>query len=353
MKVLILGGTGAIGRYLVSLLAANDNSVHVTSRSAHQNSKNIKYIMGNAHSIPFISEVCSEKWDAIVDFMSYKTDEFKERHSILQNATKQYIYISSSRVYADNEHPIKETSPRLLDVCSDKLYLTTDEYALTKARQENILFSSDKNNYTIIRPYITYGTYRYQLGVMEKEEWLYRALHGRTILFPYEIYERHTTITYGYDVAYAIYKIIGNPKAIGQVFHITNKLALTWRDVFEIYKEIICDLCGITLRIKLVSTADFLTLRAPDLIYQLKYDRMYDRLYDTEKETDYADADKFLSPREGLEICLKDFISNPIWRGINWTFEARKDKLVNERASLSEINGYKNKIKYFISRYLR
>ena len=168
--------------------------------------------MGNAHSIPFISEVCSEEWDAIVDFMSYKTDEFKERHSILQNATKQYIYISSSRVYADNEHPIKETSPRLLDVCSDKLYLTTDEYALTKARQENVLFSSDKNNYTIIRPYITYGTYRYQLIVMEKEEWLYRALHGRTILFPYEIYERHTTITYGYDVAYAIYKIMGNPK---------------------------------------------------------------------------------------------------------------------------------------------
>lgn len=352
MKVLILGGTGAIGKYLVSLLAANDNSVYVTSRSAHQDSTNIKYIMGNAHSIAFISEVCNEEWDVIVDFMSYKTDEFKERHSILQNATKQYVYISSSRVYADQEHPIKETSPRLLDICSDRLYLTTDEYALTKARQENILFSSGKNNYTIIRPYITYGTHRYQLGVLEKEEWLYRALHGRTILFPYEIYKRHTTITYGYDVAYAIYKIIGNEKALGQAFHITNKSPLTWKDVFEIYKKLIFDLCGITLRIKLVSTDDFNTLRAPDLIYQLKYDRMYDREFDTEKETEYADADNFLSPREGLEICLKDFISNPVWRGVNWTFEARKDKLVNERTSLFEINGYKNKLKYFINRYL-
>lgn len=55
MKVLILGGTGAIGRYLVSLLAANDNSVYVTSRSAHQDLRNINYIIGNAHSIPFIS----------------------------------------------------------------------------------------------------------------------------------------------------------------------------------------------------------------------------------------------------------------------------------------------------------
>lgn len=247
MKILILGGTGAIGRYLVSLLAAKHNIVYVTSRKSHEDSTNIKYIKGNAHDIEFISEVLHVEWDAIIDFMSYKTEEFKGRHSILQNATKQYIYISSSRVYANFEHPIKETSPRLLDVSTDSLYLKTDEYALTKARQENILFSSKKKNYVIIRPYITYGTYRYQLGVMEKEEWLYRGLHGRTILFPRDIFERHTTITYGYDVAFAIYKIIGNPKTLGEVFHITNKSALTWRDVFEIYKELISDVCGISL----------------------------------------------------------------------------------------------------------
>ena len=85
--------------------------------------------------------------------------------------------------YANENGRITEKSKRLLDVCTDEEYLKTDEYALTKVRQENILLSSGKKNWTIIRPYITYNVERLQLGVYEKENWLYRALHGRSIVF--------------------------------------------------------------------------------------------------------------------------------------------------------------------------
>ena len=223
MKVLILGGTGAIGKYLVVLLASGTHNVYVTSRSKHDNQENVHYICGNAHDLSFVSTLCSEHWDAIVDFMSYKTEEFRQRVDVLLKATSQYVFISSARVYGDSEHPIKESSSRLLDITKDKDFLGTDEYSLTKARQEYILMGGRSNNYTIIRPYITYGTYRYQLGVMEKEEWLYRGLHGRTILLPHDMLDRITTMTYGYDVAYGIYKILGNTQSIGEVFHITSK----------------------------------------------------------------------------------------------------------------------------------
>lgn len=352
MKVLILGGTGAIGKYLVELMAS-ENTVFVTSCRQHENHGNIKYICGNAHDISFISEVCSEKWDAIVDFMSYKTEEFKARVDIFLRATKQYVYISSARVYGDNEHPIKESSPRLLDVINDDVYLQTDEYALTKARQENILLTGQNQNYTIVRPYITYGTYRYQLGVMEKEEWLYRGLHGRTILLPQEMLNCTTTMTYGYDVAYGIYRIVGNIKTLGEVFHITNKHLLKWYEVFAIYRELIQDKNGHQLRMKEVSTDIFLKLRPDYLIYQLKYDRLYDRDFDTTKETEFADADKFLTPKEGLSRCLAEFLKEPHWRGINWVFEAKKDKVTHERTPLSEIVGFRNRIKYLINRYIK
>ena len=72
---------------------------------------------------------------------------------------------------------------RLLDVSHDSIYLKTDEYALAKARQEDILRKSGKNNWTIIRPYITYSESRLQLGVLEKEAWLYRALKGFQEMF--------------------------------------------------------------------------------------------------------------------------------------------------------------------------
>ena len=353
MKVLVLGGTGAIGKYLVPLLASGGYTVFVTSRSKHDNQERVNYIRGDAHDFAFLSHVCSDDWDAIVDFMSYKTEEFKERVDVLLNSTKQYVYISSARVYANEEHPIKETSSRLLDDSKDDEYLKTDEYALTKARQEDILMGGQKRNYTIIRPYITYGTYRYQLGVMEKEEWLYRGLHGRTVIVPQEMLNHTTTMTYGYDVAYGIYRIIGNAQTIGEVFHITSKYILQWSDIYNIYNELIKEETGHELKLKAVSTEEFLRLRPSYLVYQLKYDRFFDRDFDTTKETLFADADRFLTPKEGLSKCLKEFLGRPRWGGVNWQFEARKDKIVNERTPLNQINGVRNKIKYCINRYLK
>ena len=172
MKVLILGGTGAIGANLVRILSDNNVQTLVTSRSHYDNHHTISYVCGNAKDDAFLKKLCTQKWDAIVDFMSYKTNEFSARLDLLLSCTKQYVYISSSRVYADKEHPIKESSQRLLDVISDAAYLATDEYALTKARQEDLLINSVSKNYTIIRPYITYDKNRLQLGVLEKEEWL-------------------------------------------------------------------------------------------------------------------------------------------------------------------------------------
>lgn len=93
MKVLILGGTGAIGKYLVELMAS-ENTVFVTSRHKHENYGNIKYICGNAHDICFISKACSEKWDAIVDFMSYKTEEFLKLELIYFSEQPNSMFIS-------------------------------------------------------------------------------------------------------------------------------------------------------------------------------------------------------------------------------------------------------------------
>ena len=49
MKVLILGGTGAMGVSLVRILSENiANEVYVTSRSVHKSFGNVYYIQGNA-----------------------------------------------------------------------------------------------------------------------------------------------------------------------------------------------------------------------------------------------------------------------------------------------------------------
>ncbi len=355
MKVLLLGGTGVIGNSLVRKLNADNIDVYVTSRCRRTSYDSVHYIQGNAKDLNFLKGVCKlEKWNVIIDFMSYKTNEFAERYELLLDSTTQYIFISSARVYGNEEHPIKETSLRLLDSSTDDDFLKTDEYSLTKARQENLLFSSLKKKYTIVRPCITYGKERLQLGVLEKEEWLYRAIHGRTVVFCREILDSITTMTIGNDMCNAIYELIGKPFAVGEVFHLTSSHHRTWNEIFKIYQSAFLELMNKDLKMKVVSLDQFLECRLPYLKYQVIYDRVFNRDYNVDKEKTFIDVDSFVSPEDGLKMCLAAFLEeNRPFKNINWLLEARKDKLTKEYTPLNEISGIKNKISYFFERYIR
>lgn len=355
MNILVLGGTGVIGNSLVKLYNDANVDVYVTSRRSHKDYGSIHYIVGNAMEEPFLQSVCSKcAWDAIIDFMSYNTETFARRVNVLLSSTKQYVFISSARVYGDEEHPINEKSPRLLDCSKDKNFLATDEYSLTKARQENLLTQSGKRNYTIVRPCITYGPERLQLGVLEKEEWLYRALHGRSVIFCQEFFDAVTTMTTGNDICTLLYKIIGNPDAVGECYHLTSAYHRTWQEILSIYRNAVRRICGVDLKIKIVPLDPFLKCRHNSLKYQVIYDRLYNRDYDTTKESQLADTSRFESPENGLERSLETFVKEKRpFKALNWTYEARKDQLAGEMTPLHEIDGFKNKIRYIVERYIK
>ena len=348
-KALVLGGSGAMGVHLVELLAKQDYDVYVNSRKKRCSKENIRFIQGNALELEFLKSLLTEEWGVIVDFMTYTTEGFKSRVKYLCEATDQYVFLSSARVYSNSKSPLKEDSGRLLDTTEDKDYLKTDEYALTKARQENILKNSDYNNWTIIRPYITYSTYRLQLGVLEKEEWLYRALKGRTIVFSKEINTKLTTLTYGLDVAKGIVAIIGDSKCHRNAYHIVNRHSLKWRDVLNIYLSHLEKFLGYKPNVVLQDTKDFFKWKGES--YQIKYDRLFNRQFDNSKISNQIDPSEFNSAEDGLAKSLELFLDNPHFKFINWKQEAIKDKQLSEYTSLSEIDGLKQKLKYLIYRF--
>lgn len=349
MKVLVLGGTGAMGSHLADLLAGNGVETVVTSRESRCAEGKIRYIQGNAHDAEFLQLILRERWDAIVDFMVYTTSAFEKRVNLFLESTAQYIFLSTARVYADSDVPITEVSSRLLDASLDKEFLETDEYSLTKARQENILKSSGRTNWTVIRPYITYSEKRLQLGVLEKEEWLYRALKGRTIVFSNDINSRITTMTYGRDVAKGIMGIIGNPGAFGEVFHITVEQQITWNEVLSVYLCVLEKHLGQRPKVLLQDLKTFMKIKPAK--YQIMYDRMFNRRFDNTKISRHVDVKNFRQFKEGLSLCLESFLQNPKFEKINWTQEALKDRQTKERASLNEIPGLKQKVKYLMVRY--
>lgn len=351
MKVLILGGTGAMGAHLTTILSNAGHAVSITTRQNHQSTGNINYIKGNARDFDFLTQLLQNSWDVIVDFMIYDKNQFSQRFEKMLLATKQYIYTSSARVYAESRSELTENSARLLDVSEDIEFLSKNEYSLSKARQEDMLKQSSFSNWTIIRPYITYGENRLQLGVFEKEEWLYRALKGRTIVFSEQLKNKLTTMTYGEDVAEGIFSLIGNENSLSKIFHITNNNAISWEGVLDIYTQILEKYTGLRPKVKFVNNEEFKMFRAGDAKFQLIYDRLFNRVFDNSEIAQFADVQSFKSIEIGLEKCLQSFLQQVSFNQINWTHEAKKDKLTGEFTSLNEIKDFKQKLLYLKYRF--
>ena len=352
MNILILGGTGAMGKPTAEILIRRGNRVTVTTRKERK-SNDIIYVTGDAHDTDFLRNILKEHYDAIVDFLVYNTpSEFEERARLLLSNTEQYIFLSSARIYSDNGCSlITEEHPRLLDVCSDQNYLKTDEYALAKARCENVLKESGYQNYTIVRPYITYNDERMQLGVFEKETWLRRALKGKKIVFSKDLSSKYTTMTYGMDVALRIADLIGKKETLGEIYTIAAKYHLRWGEVLDIYLKALEKLTGKKADVTLIDSCGQITEKGN--YYQTYYDRMYDRCFDNSKIENAIHSEKsYTDPAEGLQRCLNQFLeSGAHFQSINWKREALLDRQSKDKEHIRNIPGEKNKIKYVIIRY--
>jgi len=350
LKILLLGGTGAIGAHVVETLSKQDHTIVITSRSKHESKGSVSYAQGNAKDLDFIKTILKQNWDVIIDFMVYTENEFKERVDLFLESNAHYIFLSTSRVYDQSDDLLTEASVRLLDSSKDSIFLATSEYALKKAREENLLFASPHKNWTIIRPYITYSSQRLQLGTLEKEDWLYRALKGRSIVFSQEMMDCLTTLTYGLDVAKGITSILGKKEAFGQAYHITNNTSNSWIEIIDLYLDSIEAIKGVRPKVVYQNFSDF-TKWNPG-IYQIKYDRFFNRQFDNTKINAFIDTKPFISIEDGLKKSLSEFLQKPRFLAISWRKEAIKDRFCHEKTPLSEISGLKQKIKYVLFRYL-
>ena len=343
MVILVLGGTGAMGTHLVDYLSDNKKvEVIVTSRKSRENHDNIKYVVGNARDKEFMNNLLKNtRYDVIVDFMNYNYEEFLEYHQVLLEATSHYIFLSSSRVYAKHEGRLKEDCPRLLETTTDTDFLATNRYALRKAREENILQSSGMSNYTIIRPYITYSDRRLQLGIYEKEEWLYRVLNDKPLIISKGILDKTTTLTFGKDVALGIYQIaLGKP--LSDAVHITTMENMTWMEILKIYASIIKEQTGKEIVVYTSSE-----IRTIELLYEggynTIYDRQWNRQFDNTKAENVCGHIVYLEMLEGLSACLRKFLhdwktyGNKLFLPLNSEYEKEMDRLTQDYSVQKEI----------------
>lgn len=350
-KALLIAGTGTIGVHMIELLNQEGFECWVTSRYKHNDRDRVHYLQGNPHNHVFLKNVLSMYyWTTVVDFTYYSIDELNEVYSILLSHTNLYVFLSSARVYADFDGFIDEDGPRLLDVCKDIDYINSNEYAIVKAKQENYFINGDKKNWIIVRPYITYGENTFQLSPIRKEFWLLRALKGKKIYIAEELLNKETTITYGYDVARSIVALICNKESWGDIYNIMNPKCIKWSDILTIYLNIIESYTG---QRPLIYMEERWHPLMTGTYEQIRYDRLYDRRFDCAKLSNFIDISSFMSPKEGIEKCLRTYFNSSHRHEIvDMSHEAQVDKITGDCEALKYLIKYpiKDILKYLYYR---
>jgi nucleoside-diphosphate-sugar epimerase len=329
-KVLVLGSSGAMGQYLVPLLAEMGYSVTAVSLDDEKPcSERVRCIKADAKDRATVEALLAEGYDGVVDFMVYWSDDFKDVYKLFLDNTAHYIYFSTYRIYADEEHPIKETSPRLLEATTDEALRASNDYCIYKAKGEDLLLSSEYKNWTAVRPAITYSRMRYQLVTLEAPNTVARAKAGKAVVLPIEAKDKQATMSWAGDVAKMLARLLFNPVAYREIYSVTTSEHHTWGEIAEYYRE----LCG--LRAVWVPKEDYIAILAGDdeqrtLLYrrQLEYDRLFDRIMDNSKilAATGMKAEELMPLYDGLKYEIARFDENA-----DLPVNERMDKYLEER----------------------
>lgn len=282
-KVLVLGATGAMGRYLVpELLNLGYSVVGVgMDESAPWSHERAEYIKGNAFDIPFLTELLGRKFDGIVNFMDYGRYDFEDYYKLFLDNTDHYVFLSSCRVYDDLEQPIKETSPRLWDSSKDEVLRASHDYCIQKAQNEDLLLASGYDNFTIVRPATTFSTMRLQLVTLEFKAFITRALLGKKVLIPIQAKDKPATLCWGGDVAKMIAGVLFREEAKRETYNVCSAEYKTWGEIADYYKELV------GLEVIWIDKEDYLKIINPEVPlgvrWQLEYARLFRRITDNSK----------------------------------------------------------------------
>lgn len=279
-KVLVMGSTGAMGRYIVPELVKMGYDVTGVSLDdpCYEGAKHIK---ANAFDKEFLKTLLAEKFDGIVNFMCYPRGVFNGYYKMLLDSCGHYIYLSSCRVYDDLEQPIKETSPRLLDSSPDEELKASGDYCIHKALDEDLLENCDYNNWTIVRPATTFSTMRLQLVTLEFVNTVGRALKGKKVVLPIQAKDKPATLSWGGDVAKMIARLLFKEEAKRETYNVCSAEWRTWEGIAEYYHRLV------GLEAVWVDKEDYMAIIHPDIPtnvrWQLEYARLFRRITDNSK----------------------------------------------------------------------
>ncbi|HUE97690.1 MAG TPA: NAD-dependent epimerase/dehydratase family protein [Anaerolineales bacterium] len=242
MKILFIGGTGVISSACSDLALARGHELFLLNRSVstkHPAPAGATVLRADvyAEEARVADLLVGHRFDAVVDYIAFSTHDIERDLRLFRGKTDQFVFISSASAY---QKPVKN-------------YLITEEtplenpyweYSRNKISSEDRLLQAFREEgfpVTIIRPSHTYGPTQIPFSISSwRHPWTVgdRMKRGQKVIVPGDGTSLWV-LTWNTDFAKGLVGLLGNEKAIGEVFQITSDEALSWDQIhLEAYQAL-------------------------------------------------------------------------------------------------------------------
>ncbi len=233
MKVLFIGGTGIISSACSQMALERGIDLHLLNRgqSFRPIPKGAHHLQADIRDIESVKAAIGKmNFDSVVEWVAYTQDQIESDLESFKGRTGQYVFISSASAYQKppEKLPITEETPL------DNPYW---EYSRNKIACEKRLqeaFQEEQFPITIVRPSHTYDCT--SLPMEGRYTIVNRMRQGKKVIVHGDG-SSLWVLTHHRDFARGFLGLLGNPKAIGESFHITSDELLTWNQIFKIIAE--------------------------------------------------------------------------------------------------------------------
>jgi len=333
MKALLIGGTGTISTAVSALLARQGWELYLLNRGNRN-----AFVPEGAHVITadindtddVADKLSGMRFDTVADFIAFTTGHVKRDIGLFEGVCDQYIFISSASAYQKPpESPvITESTP----LCNPYWQYSRDKIACEK----KLMKAYRKTGFpvTIVRPSHTYGDTSVPLGAHGREgsySVVERIKNGRPVIIHGDG-SSLWTMTHNTDFAKAFCGLTGNPRAVGEAYHITSDESLTWN---QIYAAIAAAL-GAELHAVHIPT-DILATCSGEFYGGLKGDKAHSVIFDNTKikraVPGFAATVRF---DQGVRRTIDYILSHPECQKPDPEFDAWTDEMIQRYASCAD-----------------
>ncbi len=224
LRVLYIGGSGIISSACARLAVQRGLDVTLLNRGTGRRAMpdGVEQVVADVRDPASVRDALGgREFDAVVDWVAFTPDHVRTDLELFEGRTGQYVFISSASAYQTPAArlPIRESTP---------LRNPYWQYSRDKIACEDLLVAAYRDRglpVTIVRPSHTYD----RTVIPFDAGWTFveRMRRGQEVVVHGDG-SSLWTLTHHADFARGFVPLLGDPRTLGEAFHITSDEAPTW-----------------------------------------------------------------------------------------------------------------------------